>query len=53
MNEQAVNRMLKAAYEQIRVIRLIKGGLRSPTLLAKKMGWTTRQKANYYIKLLT
>lgn len=53
MNEQAAQKLIKTAYEQIRVVKLIQRGLVSPTLLAKKMGWQHRQKADYYIKLLT
>jgi hypothetical protein len=53
MNEEAAKKLIKTAYEQIRVVKLIQKGYRSPTLLAKRMGWVNRQKAHYYIKLLT
>jgi len=53
MNEDVAKKLIKTAYEQIRVVKLIQKGLTSPTLLAKRMGWENRQKADYYIKLLT
>jgi len=53
MNEQAAKDLIKTAYELIRVVKLIQRGMRSPTELAKKMGWENRQKADYYIKRLT
>lgn len=53
MNEDAAKNLIRTAYEQIRVVKLVQKGYRSPTLLAKRMGWKNRQKADYYIKLLT
>lgn len=53
MNDEAAKNLIKTAYEQIRVVKLIQRGLVSPTLIAKKMGWKNRQKADYYITLLT
>jgi hypothetical protein len=39
MNEDVAKKLIKTAYEQIRVVKLIQKGLTSPT--------------DYYIKLLT